>query len=486
MAARPDYDSLIAGHTVVIDMINAGEWGLPVLGRLLEVLQVSTDAIGTAFVEYGPQGGRTVAATGAVAWARGRPVPPSEAHPTVLMAGERVRLVPVGSLPADLAAEFTGRGLGPMLVTRVEIGGLLVGSLHTVYPAGPELRAADHERILTYFAACIAHLYGDQNGLPAQGDGRLLAALTEGLAVVDSSGLVQLWNPAATTITGRTAAEVLQQPLPFAPPAPGEVADQQLPNGNWITVTTNRLPGPDGRRIVSFRDITEQYLRAHDRDLFLAMTSHELRTPVTVIKGYADTLTRHWDSLDEAERRRAAEVIGQRAGELARLVDRLLASTDAAEPAAGAVAGSYDLAAALRTAVDELPADLRERIALELPPGLPPVLGDPGTPATVLTELVTNAAKYSAWDTPVRVRAAADERTVTFTVADRGVGIRPEHVERAFDRFWQGESGDRRRFPGTGLGLYLVRRIVERQNGWICLRPRPGGGTVAEVRLPSG
>ncbi|HEV7708480.1 MAG TPA: ATP-binding protein, partial [Asanoa sp.] len=68
----------------------------------------------------------------------------------------------------------------------------------------------------------------------------------------------------------------------------------------------------------------------------------------------------------------------------------------------------------------------------------------------------------------------------------RGIGVRPEHVERAFDRFWQAESGDRRRYPGAGLGLYLVRRVIERQNGWVSLRPRDGGGTVAEVRLPRG
>jgi two-component system phosphate regulon sensor histidine kinase PhoR len=74
---------------------------------------------------------------------------------------------------------------------------------------------------------------------------------------------------------------------------------------------------------------------------------------------------------------------------------------------------------------------------------------------------------------------------VTFRVADRGVGVHPEHVERAFERYWQGRSGDRHH-PGAGLGLYLVRRIVERQHGWVSLRTREGGGTVAEVRLPRG
>ena len=104
----------------------------------------------------------------------------------------------------------------------------------------------------------------------------------------------------------------------------------------------------------------------------------------------------------------------------------------------------------------------------------------------MLTELATNADKYSTLGSPIELTADADARTVFFRVSDRGIGVRPEHVERAFDRFWQGESGDRRRYPGAGLGLYLVRRIVERQNGWVFLRPREGGGTVAEVRLPRG
>lgn len=104
----------------------------------------------------------------------------------------------------------------------------------------------------------------------------------------------------------------------------------------------------------------------------------------------------------------------------------------------------------------------------------------------MLTELVTNAGKYSTAGTPIEVSAGSDTQMVSFRVSDRGIGIRPEHVERAFDRFWQGESGDRRGYPGAGLGLYLVRRIVEQQNGWVSLRPRTGGGTVAEVRLPRG
>ena len=131
-------------------------------------------------------------------------------------------------------------------------------------------------------------------------------------------------------------------------------------------------------------------------------------------------------------------------------------------------------------------ADLRRRLTMNLPLDLPKALGDRGSLATVLTELVTNADKYSEDDAAVELTTGADAQSVFFRVSDRGVGVRPENVERAFDRFWQGELGNRRRYPGAGLGLYLVRRIVERQNGWVSLRPREGGGTVAEVRLPRG
>jgi signal transduction histidine kinase len=227
--------------------------------------------------------------------------------------------------------------------------------------------------------------------------------------------------------------------------------------------------------------------RSEDRDLWVAVTSHELRTPVTVIKGYADTLTNHWDSLGESGRQEAVRVIGARAGELARLVDRLLSAASDDGEVGGFSAGAFDLTDALRAAVEELPADLRPRLsARELPSELPKAYGDRDSIATILTELATNAEKYSAPDTAVELSAEADAHTVLFRVSDRGAGIRPDHVERAFERYWQGESGDRRHNPGAGLGLYLVRRIVERQKGWVSLRPRDGGGTVAEVRLPRG
>src|SRR5256885_934933 len=131
----------------------------------------------------------------------------------------------------------------------------------------------------------------------------------------------------------------------------------------------------------------------------------------------------------------------------------------------------FDLPEAIRTALADLPVETRRQVQVELPDMLPKALGERASLATVFAELITNAIKYSPPGSPVELSSVVDIGTVGFRVADRGIGVRPEHVERVFERFWQAESGSDRRYPGVGLGLYLVRRIVERQNGWVSLRP---------------
>ncbi|WP_428962869.1 sensor histidine kinase [Micromonospora fluostatini] len=485
MPEHTDFAALIAGQNAAMEMINSGDAGLPVLTRLLQEVQPALGAAGMAFVEFTSTGGRVIAATGASQWTLGRPLSATDPATVCLLTGPRVQQVRMSHLTGQLADELVERGLAWMVVSRAELGGVTVGSLHVLYRDGDEpVRTTQHATI-GYLAACIAHMYSDRNGLPVHGDGPVVAALADGLAVVDRAGRVRLWNPAAARVTGRPARQALNEPVPFPLPPAGRALDHRLPDGRWLKINAGELPGPGDLRVVTFRDITDQQRRAHDRELFVAVTSHELRTPVTVIKGYADTLNDHWESLTDTDRRQAVRIIGQRANELARLVDRLLSSTAEAGPGVQPPV-RFDLADALRAAVVDIPGEVRHRLRLDLPADLPPARGHRQSLATVLTELSTNAGKYSDPGTPIEITADADGQTVAFRVSDRGIGIRPEHVERAFDRFWQGESGDRRRYPGAGLGLYLVRQIVEQQNGWVSLRPRAGGGTVAEVRLPRG
>lgn len=220
-----------------------------------------------------------------------------------------------------------------------------------------------------------------------------------------------------------------------------------------------------------------------DRSLFLTVAGHELRTPVTAIKGYASLLADRWDSLDDGQRLAATKVITQRADELARLVDRVLDAT--AGEAATVRVVPFDPIDALLRAVSGMVEELRRTVRLELPNSLPPASGDPDVVGTVVTELVTNAVRAGQPESTVDITAGADPDTVFIQVRDRGIGIDPAQTDRAFERFWRGPRtsvGDHAS-GGVGLGLYLVRRLVERQNGWVSLRPRDGGGTIAEVRL---
>jgi two-component system, OmpR family, phosphate regulon sensor histidine kinase PhoR len=483
MPERIDLAGLLAGITAIIDRTNSGEAGLRVLDSFLGIAERCLDVKGMSFVEHGRNGGRVIAATGAVRWALGRPVQLDESALECLLAGPRTQPVPPEELDAELARLLRGGGLTGLLLTRVEVRNTLIGTLNAHYTDSGPVSPAVHTA-LAYLAVSLAHMYGHQAGLPVHGDGPVVAALAEGLAIVDRDGTVRLWNPEAERLTDRPAVEALGHPLPFPVPLPGQLIEHRLPDGRHLQITAGELPGTVASQVVSFWAAADRDERDHDRDLFVAITSHELRTPVTVIKGYSETLSHHWESLTETERREAAVVIGQRAGELARLVERLLSAAGHAGSMGSSPPRPFDLAPALRTASHELPARLRGRLTVRLPGHLPKAHGDPDSLGTLLTELATNADKYSPADAPVELTAGADARTVYFRVSDRGVGVQPEHVERAFDRFWQGESGDRRRFPGAGLGLYLVRRVVERQKGWVSLRPRDGGGTVAEVRLP--
>lgn len=272
----------------------------------------------------------------------------------------------------------------------------------------------------------------------------------------------------------------------------------ELAEPDWTGVNQAlRVAAAFAERVYSGREATpvRRSDEEDDRSLFLAVAGHELRTPVTVIKGYAGLLADRWDSLDDDQRRSAARVLTQRADELAHLVDRLL-GTSAGDAAADGLVRTvpFDPLHALLLAANGMPGELRRAVRVELPNWLPPACGDPEVIGTVVTELVTNAVRAmhgpgvaaggmgdSVHDgrSLVDLTAGADSDTVFVRVLDRGIGIDPAHTERAFERFWRGASNG----SGVGLGLYLVRRLVERQNGWVSLRPREGGGTVAEVRL---
>jgi NtrC-family two-component system sensor histidine kinase KinB len=312
----------------------------------------------------------------------------------------------------------------------------------------------------------------------------VIDASADGIAVLDGDGLIQQWNPAAHQLTGMSADEVTGRPLPFPAPEPGGgKLTHRLPGGRWLDVLCNSLNGRN-ERVVDFRDVTAAKELEEAKDLFLATTSHELRTPITVVQGFASTLARRWDKLTDAERRSAVQTIAERAGSLGRLVEQLLLGSRAGADQLTVTNGPFDLAALLRgTATAFRPLSEAHTLSADIPDGLPSAHGDPMATDIIVGQLLENAFKYSPNGGAVAIAARLAGDWIEVTVDDEGIGISPGEHERIFERFVQGETGDRRRFGGIGLGLYIVRQLARAQDGEVVAISRPGGGTCMRLQL---
>ena len=237
--------------------------------------------------------------------------------------------------------------------------------------------------------------------------------------------------------------------------------------------------------MLDFRDVTQSKRLEEARDLFLATTSHELRTPITVVKGFASTLLHRWDQLSDDERRSAVNTIVHRVESLAALVDQLLlgSTTDAGF---NLDTTAFEIGDALRGALAGFEA-LSEghTLVLQVPAGLPFASGDRGSLDNVVAQLIENAIKYSPNGGEVRVVASHEGDEIVVRVSDEGIGIDEDDAQLIFERFYQAGAGDRRRFGGLGLGLYIVRRLVEAQSGSVRAYGTPGLGATVEFTLPT-
>ena len=311
----------------------------------------------------------------------------------------------------------------------------------------------------------------------------VIDASADGIAVLDADGLVRQWNPAAHRLTGLSPELATGRRPPFPLPEPGEKLTYKLASGRWIDLLCTGLAGR-GEKVLDFRDITAAKELEEAKDLFLATTSHELRTPITVVQGFASTLASRWDKLADADRRSAVQTIAERAGSLARLVEQLLLGSRAGADQLQVSNGPFDVAALLRGSVVAFrPMSDLHSLDIDVADGLPEAHGDPMATDIIIGQLLENAFKYSPEGGAITVSARADGDAIVVEVADQGIGITPEDRERVFERFVQGEAGDRRRFGGIGLGLYIVRQLVRAQGGEIAADSPPGGGTVIRLKL---
>jgi signal transduction histidine kinase len=224
-----------------------------------------------------------------------------------------------------------------------------------------------------------------------------------------------------------------------------------------------------------------QELERLKRD-FLAVVSHELRTPATTIIGFADLLASDPPVVADDEVRALASRIALAGRHLTILIDDLL-------DVAGLSRGNFRID--LReVSVAEVVADVVDarswqthEIRVEVADNLPPVIADYLRLNQVLSNLVSNAMKFSTSGSPITISAVADDGHVTIAVADRGVGIPTAEQERIFERFYQVDQSLTREAGGLGIGLFLARQLCQRMGAAIALESEPGAGSRFTVRL---
>jgi PAS domain S-box-containing protein len=438
----------------------------------------------------------------------------------VMIEQDRLRLVSLDGLPetlrgrtADLASSTVGElmrsgktvlmatgesgrfddliwsalpGLHTITVSLSHVAGRPFGALYALY-SGRKVGHIDLELLellAGHASVALSNVTAFEEVVRQRAHERaVIDGSADGIAVLDSDGLVRQWNPAAEKLTGVSPADATGKLPPFPVPEPGAKLTHRLPNGRWMDLLCTGLSGRE-EMVLDFRDITAAKELEEAKDLFLATTSHELRTPITVVQGFASTLATRWDKLSDADRRSAVQTIADRAGSLARLVEQLLLGSRAGAEQQTVINGQFDLAGVLRGAtVAFRPLAGRHTLVTDVPDDLPQAHGDPMATDIIVGQLLENAFKYSPDGGAVTVGARQAGSQIEITVADEGIGIPAADRERVFDRFVQGEAGDRRRFGGIGLGLYIVRQLAKAQDGEVAAEGRSGGGTVMRLRL---
>jgi signal transduction histidine kinase len=236
------------------------------------------------------------------------------------------------------------------------------------------------------------------------------------------------------------------------------------------------------------RSVRKELDAARRKEDFVAAVSHELKTPLTGIRMYAEMLGEGWVPEGGSPREYARRIVDETT-RLATLVDRVLAFASLERGVATAAAVPGDLGEAVRAATaacEPASAEAGVPVAVEVEDGLPLVPFDPAFVRPIVANLVDNAVKYSARSETkdVRVAVRRDGDGVVLSVADRGAGIAREDLPRLFAPFQRGGREETRTARGVGLGLALVKRYADAHRARVSLESEPGRGTTVSVRFP--
>ena len=332
----------------------------------------------------------------------------------------------------------------------------------------------------------------------------VLESSSDGIFTVGLDMSVRSWNPAMARIVGVDPDDAVGNPVSavFRPvgeddqPRHGQsdpgrsgrpVTDTVRIEGaggevRWLTCSW--APLTEGGYVVVARDDTERKKLQDDKDGWIAQVSHELRTPLTPIKGFLHTLQRRDEQFTPPDRQRIYEVMLREEQRLEDLVTSLLQATTIDQRGLVVVPEVVDWPTVVRDQVDVYRrTDPSRTVNLEMA-SEDPIVADRSLAISVLTNLLSNAMKYSPSGSPVDIVVAADGERIVTTVSDQGEGVAPGDRERIFEKFTR--LGDHLTRPqqGVGLGLYIARRCVEEMGGEIWCEGVEGGGARFGFTLP--
>ncbi len=349
----------------------------------------------------------------------------------------------------------------------------------------------------------------------------MLMAIGDGLVVIDEQARVVLVNQAFEQMTGWTARQAAGRPIYEVLPAENEEG-QRIPNERRpyskvmntgqaivtrlenepyfyvrrdgtrfpvaITVTPMILAGKLAGTINVFRDITHELDIDRAKSEFVSLASHELRTPLTIVRWSIDMLQKYTGSLTTAQKKyvKAIEQTGQ---EMVDLVDALLnvsrieMGTLKIEPVPAKLGETVTgIIRELKPLFDKKSLALKTSIASTLPV----VRLDPQLFRVAMTNLLTNAIKYTPAKGTITVNITADRTWATVTVTDTGYGIPEEDQSKIFTKLFRADNIKKFEAHGTGLGLYVAKAVVEQSGGKIWFSSQVDKGSSFSFRLPLG
>jgi PAS domain S-box-containing protein len=353
-----------------------------------------------------------------------------------------------------------------------------------------------------------AHLQESLSRLRRQKDwsDTLLRSIVEGIVTVDAQGRLTSFSPAAERITGWRAEEAVGRRVdnvfttgdgvPFTEEIPHPGGKRSLKvrhrSGRPLTLATTAasVGSPDGgpaQLALVLRDITEEESVQSLRSYFLANISHEFRTPLSAINASVELLLEDLETIGRGELAELLDSIHRSVTGLQTLIDNLLESLSIEAGRFGIRRRPTDLVSVIDEAVRVMRPLLNRRgqeLVLEKPDGMAPLWIDPMRITQVLVNLLSNASKYSPVQVPILMTVELPEgQRVRVAVADRGEGIpRPER-ENLFRRFVRLSVSETQQY-GVGLGLSVVKAIIEEHGGEVGVDERPGGGSIFWFTLP--